>query len=90
MKKLLALAVIAPLLISCSEVRPKGETYNEALGQGLPNGFDILMGQFASNIENLCGDIKGSPDRRAERLRQIYRSVPDPRSHINFDDGTYR
>ncbi|ESF21152.1 murein transglycosylase C, partial [Salmonella enterica subsp. enterica serovar Tennessee str. TXSC_TXSC08-21] len=39
MKKLLALAVIAPLLISCSSSTKKGETYNEAWVKDT-NGFD--------------------------------------------------
>ena len=54
MKKFLALAVIAPLLISCSSSTKKGDSYNEAWVKDT-NGFDILMGQFAHNIENLWG-----------------------------------
>ncbi len=52
MKKLLALAVIAPLLIYCSSSTKKGETYNEAWFKDT-HGLDILMGQFANNIDNL-------------------------------------
>ncbi len=32
----------------------KGDTYNEAWVKDT-NGFDILMGQFAHNIENIWG-----------------------------------
>ena len=52
MKKILALLVIAPLLISCSG--KKSEEINEAWIKDT-NGFDILMGQFAHNIENIWG-----------------------------------
>lgn len=85
MKKLLALAVIAPLLISCSSSTKKGETYNEARVKDT-NGFDILMGQFANNIENLWGYkevlIAGPKDYVK------YTDQFQTRSHINFDDGT--
>ncbi|SUG45838.1 membrane-bound lytic murein transglycosylase C [Salmonella enterica subsp. arizonae] len=85
MKKLLALAVIAPLLISCSSSTKKGETYNEAWVKDT-NGFDILMGQFANNIENLWGYkevlIAGPKDYVK------YTDQFQTRSHINFDDGT--
>lgn len=84
MKKLLALAVIAPLLISCSSSTKKGETYNEAWVKDT-NGFDILMGQFANNIENLWGYkevlIAGPKDYVK------YTDQFQTRSHINFDDG---
>ena len=49
MKKYLALALIAPLLVSCSSSNKKGAEYNEAWVKDT-NGFDILMGQFAHNI----------------------------------------
>ncbi len=45
--------LIAPLLISCSTTK-KGDIYNEAWVKDT-NGFDILMGQFAHNIENIWG-----------------------------------
>ena len=54
MKKYLALALIAPLLVSCSSSNKKGAEYNEAWVKDT-NGFDILMGQFAHNIENIWG-----------------------------------
>jgi membrane-bound lytic murein transglycosylase C len=54
MKKYLALALIAPLLVSCSNSTKEGAEYNEAWVKDT-NGFDILMGQFAHNIENIWG-----------------------------------
>ena len=53
-EKYLALALIAPLLVSCSSSNKKGAEYNEAWVKDT-NGFDILMGQFAHNIENIWG-----------------------------------
>ncbi|BBS90246.1 hypothetical protein WP7S18C02_08610 [Klebsiella sp. WP7-S18-CRE-02] len=47
-KRIYALALIAPLLVSCSSNK-KGDAYNEAWVKDT-NGFDILMGQFAHNI----------------------------------------
>lgn len=82
MKKLLALALVAPLLVSCS-----GNKSREPLPPAKDtNGFDILMGQFAHNIENIWGFdevlIAGPKD---------YVKYTDgfmTRSHINFDKGT--
>ncbi|MGK4864696.1 membrane-bound lytic murein transglycosylase MltC, partial [Salmonella enterica] len=54
MYKLLGLAVIAPLLFSCSSSTKQGVKYIEAWVKDT-NGFDILLGQFAINIENLWG-----------------------------------
>ncbi|WP_032987123.1 murein transglycosylase domain-containing protein, partial [Cronobacter malonaticus] len=54
MKKIFALALIAPLLISCSSKKNAENAYNEAWIKDT-NGFDILMGQFAHNIENIWG-----------------------------------
>ncbi|MDR3434803.1 MAG: membrane-bound lytic murein transglycosylase MltC [Rouxiella aceris] len=83
MKKILALLVIAPLLISCSG--KKNEQYNEAYVKDT-NGFDILMGQFAHNIENIWGMnevlIAGPKDYVK------YSDQYETRSHINFDAGT--
>lgn len=52
MKKMLALLVIAPLLVSCSG--NKGNANDEEFLKDT-NAFDILMGQFANNIENIWG-----------------------------------
>lgn len=83
MKKILALLVIAPLLISCSS--KKNDEFNEAWVKDT-NGFDILMGQFAHNIENIWGLsevlIAGPKDYVKYTDRYL------TRSHINFDAGT--
>ncbi|QBB12154.1 membrane-bound lytic murein transglycosylase MltC [Edwardsiella piscicida] len=82
MKKVLALALIAPLLISCSGKKPdsNGEEYIKDT-----NGFDILMGQFAHNIENIWGInevlIAGPKDYVKYSDRYL------TRSHINFETG---
>lgn len=82
MKKLLVLLLI-PLLISCSG--KKTEKSNEIWVKDT-NGFDILMGQFAHNIENIWGFnevlIAGPKDYVK------YTDGYETRSHINFDAGT--
>ena len=85
MKKYLALALIAPLLISCSSSTKKGDSYNEAWVKDT-NGFDILMGQFAHNIENLWGfkEVLIAGPKDYVKYTDQYQT----RSHINFDDGT--
>ena len=85
MKKFLALAVIAPLLISCSSSTKKGDSYNEAWVKDT-NGFDILMGQFAHNIENLWGfkEVLIAGPKDYVKYTDQYQT----RSHINFDEGT--
>ncbi|MEG3133434.1 membrane-bound lytic murein transglycosylase MltC [Rouxiella sp. T17] len=83
MKKILALLLIAPLLISCSS--SKKNPFNENYVKDT-NGFDILMGQFAHNIENIWGInevlIAGPKDYVK------YSDQYETRSHINFDSGT--
>ena len=85
MKKFLALAVIAPLLISCSSSTKKGDSYNEAWIKDT-NGFDILMGQFAHNIENIWGfnEVLIAGPKDYVKYSDGYQT----RSHINFDAGT--
>ena len=84
MKKLLALALIAPLLVSCPSNK-KGDTYNEAWVKDT-NGFDILMGQFAHNIENIWGfnEVLIAGPKDYVKYSDGYQT----RSHINFDAGT--
>ena len=84
MKKLLALALVAPLLISCSSKRD-GDSYNEAYIKDT-NGFDILMGQFANNIENIWGmkEVLIAGPKDYVKYTDQYLT----RSHINFDEGT--
>lgn len=83
MKKILPLVIIAPLLISCSSSKNNAE--NEAYIKDT-KGFDILIGQFAHNIENLWGVnevlIAGPKDYVK------YTDQYETRSHINFDPGT--
>ncbi len=85
MKKYLALAIIAPLLISCSSSNKTGDDYNEAWIKDT-NGFDILMGQFAHNIENLWGfnEVLIAGPKDYVKYTDQYQT----RSHINFDEGT--
>jgi membrane-bound lytic murein transglycosylase C len=83
MKKILALLVIAPLLISCSG--NKSEEVNEAFIKDT-NAFDILMGQFAHNIENIWGmnEVLIAGPKDYVKYTDQYQT----RSHINFDAGT--
>ncbi|WP_092875598.1 membrane-bound lytic murein transglycosylase MltC [Izhakiella capsodis] len=84
MKKLLSLLIIAPLLISCSSSYKKDRYHPEWVKD--TNGFDILMGQFAHNIENIWGInevLIAGPKDYVKYSDQYY-----TRSHINFDAGT--
>src|SRR5476649_2345047 len=83
MKKIFALLVIAPLLISCSG--SKKDSFNEAYVKDT-NGFDILMGQFANNIENIWGlnEVLIAGPKDYVKYTDQYQT----RSHINFDAGT--
>ncbi|MEA1062323.1 membrane-bound lytic murein transglycosylase MltC [Erwinia sp. HR93] len=83
MKKLLALALLAPLLISCSDKKTDG--FHEEWVKDT-NGFDILMGQFAHNIENIWGfnEVLIAGPKDYVKYTDGYQT----RSHINFDAGT--
>lgn len=83
MKKMLALLVIAPLLVSCSG--NKGNADNEEFIKDT-NAFDILMGQFANNIENIWGmnEVLIAGPKDYVKYTDQYQT----RSHINFDAGS--
>ena len=82
-KKLIALLVIAPLLVSCSG--QKKSQYHEEWVKDT-NGFDILMGQFAHNIENIWGinEVLIAGPKDYVKYSDGYYT----RSHINFDSGS--
>lgn len=82
-KRLIALVLVAPLLVSCSS--KKDSAYHEEWVKDT-NGFDILMGQFANNIENLWGynEVLIAGPKDYVKYTDQYQT----RSHINFDDGT--
>lgn len=82
MKKLFCLLLIAPLLVSCSG--KKKDVFNEEWVKDT-NGFDILMGQFAHNIENIWGMSEvliAGPKDYVKYSDNYY-----TRSHINFESG---
>ena len=82
-KNLLALLVIAPLLVSCSG--QKKQLFHEDWVKDT-NGFDILMGQFAHNIENIWGInevLIAGPKDYVKYSDNYY-----TRSHINFESGS--
>ncbi len=82
MKKLYALLLIAPLLVSCSG--NKKSTFNPELVKDT-NSFDILMGQFAHNVENIWGikEVLIAGPKDYVKYTDQYQT----RSHINFDAG---
>lgn len=80
--KLIALLLVAPLLVSCSG--KKKEQFHEEWVKDT-NGFDILMGQFAHNIENIWGInevLIAGPKDYVKYSDNYY-----TRSHINFESG---
>ncbi|PHM44704.1 putative transglycosylase signal peptide protein [Xenorhabdus mauleonii] len=82
MKKLLPLILLTPLLISCSS--KNDVEFNEKYVKDT-NGFDILMGQFAHNIENIWGlqEVLIAGPKDYVKYTDQYQT----RSHINFDAG---
>ncbi|WP_237387950.1 membrane-bound lytic murein transglycosylase MltC [Xenorhabdus sp. Sc-CR9] len=83
MKKLLPLILLTPLLISCSS--KKDFEYKEEYVKDT-NGFDILVGQFAHNIENIWGlrEVLIAGPKDYVKYTDQYQT----RSHINFDAGS--
>ncbi|MCP1064787.1 membrane-bound lytic murein transglycosylase MltC [Serratia symbiotica] len=83
MKKTLAFLMIALLLIDCSG--KKSDRINQAWIKDT-NGFDILMSQFAHNIENIWGmnEVLIAGPKDYVKYTDQYQT----RSHINFDSGT--
>ncbi|CAK9884257.1 MAG: Membrane-bound lytic murein transglycosylase C [Candidatus Erwinia impunctatus] len=82
-KKLILLLLAGPLLISCSSNKPP-EFHEEWVKD--TNAFDILMGQFAHNIENIWGInevLIAGPKDYVKYSDQYY-----TRSHINFEAGS--
>lgn len=74
--------VLVPLLISCSE--KKAPVFHQEWVKDT-NGFDILMGQFAHNIENIWGMnevLIAGPKDYVKYSDNYY-----TRSHINFVSG---
>ncbi len=82
-KKILALVVIFPLLLSCSGEKDRDQ--KKTLIKDT-NGFDILMAQFAHNIENIWGlsEVLIAGPKDYVKYSDHYQT----RSHINFDSGT--
>ncbi|WP_216782674.1 membrane-bound lytic murein transglycosylase MltC [Candidatus Profftia tarda] len=82
MKKVLVLILIFFLLIACSA---KQDTSNSEILVKDINGLDILMGQFAHNIEKIWGVhqlVIAGPKDYVKYIDQYL-----TRSHINFRSG---
>nr|BET44336.1 MAG: membrane-bound lytic murein transglycosylase MltC [Candidatus Aschnera chinzeii] len=82
MKNLLFIILLSQLLISCSKKKFVIHTTEHIKDT---NGFDILIHQFANNIENIWGNnevvIAGPKD--FVKYTDHYKT----RSHINFNNG---
>ncbi|MGL4600887.1 MAG: membrane-bound lytic murein transglycosylase MltC [Plesiomonas sp.] len=82
MKKKIALCLIIPLLASCgSKPKETPELYVKDT-----NGFDIFMGQFAANIEDLWGLNEMLVATRKDYVK--YTDRYQTRSHIDFEKGS--
>ncbi|WP_367680747.1 membrane-bound lytic murein transglycosylase MltC [Candidatus Fukatsuia anoeciicola] len=83
MKRILVLLIIIPLLLSCSCNKEQVNNKNYIKDT---NSFDILIGQFAHNIENIWGldEILIASSRDYVKYTDKYQT----RSHINFYAGT--
>ncbi|MBD2815834.1 membrane-bound lytic murein transglycosylase MltC [Xenorhabdus sp. Flor] len=83
MKRLLALLLLTPFLISCSS--KQDFEYKEEYIKDT-NGFDILIGQFAHDIENIWGlqEVLIAGPKDYVKYTDQYKT----RSHINFEAGT--
>lgn len=83
--KKLILLVMALLLIACSSEHNKKKVNAEVFIKDTKN-FDILIGQFANNIEKIWGlnEILISGPKDYVKYTEQYMT----RSHINFDLGT--
>lgn len=86
MKKYLALALITALLVSCTSPDKKNAGNSDSWEEKDTNGFDILVGQFAHNVENLWGynEVLLAGPKDYVKYTDQYQT----RSHINFDKGT--
>lgn len=85
MRKFLIILLITPLLTSCFSNTAKKQRGEPPIITKDQNAFNILMSQFANNIENTWGRqevlIAGSKDY--VKYTDNYKT----RSHINFDQG---
>ncbi|GKX57176.1 membrane-bound lytic murein transglycosylase C [Leminorella grimontii] len=82
-KKTCALLLITPLLFSCGGGSKKPVDDDRYVKD--TNGFDILMGQFAHNVENIWGRSEVLIAGPKDYVK--YTDQYQTRSHINFDAG---
>lgn len=87
LNKYLPLAVIIPVLISCSSDTPTKKGSSKArpdYGKDT-TGLDILMGQFSRNIDQIWGVNELLVASRKDYVKYTDRYYT--RSHISFEDG---